>query len=321
MVGTLLVTGVIGSFPVSADSCQRITRLGDQPIGCFPVYHTVLAKETDPAIDDPTGGPHLAGAPSCTNPQHDELVLFLAATGFDPTQGRPLLDLAKQHCLHVIGLGYPNAELLFGLCTNAPDPDCFERVRLQKLDGVQRSPLLTTTPANGIENRLLKLLRHLAATFPSEGWDRFIDGGDVHWQAVMASGHSQGGGMVAILGKVHPLARVVMLSAVPDAIGGFSGTSPAWVGKAGATPADRYYGFGHVKDQWWPVLQKNWAALTLTQFGPVVNVDGAAAPYQGSHMLATAIAYDTNEMLAAHKSTLRNAEMFSAVWAYMLLPA
>ena len=281
------------------------------------VYHSVLPKETDPAIDDALGA-HLAGAPACADPRRDFLVVYLPATGGAPSEGKLLLDLATGHCFHAIGLNYPVSQAVFADCANDPNPDCYEQWRLQKLDGVQRSAHLTTTPPNGIENRLLKLLRYLATTFPSEGWDRYLDGGAVRWPAVIATGHSQGGGMAAILGKVHPLARVAMLSAPVDTIGGYGGTSPAWVGKAGATPADRYYGFAHMKDQYWQGEQKNWAALTLTQFGPIVNVGGAAAPYQGSHTLTTDIASGN-----PHGSTISfaNAEKFGAVWAYLLIPA
>jgi hypothetical protein len=332
---TLLVAGVAHSSVVSADTCQLITRLGDQPAGCLPsasptavasstaIFHTILPRDTDPAIDDPAGGSHLASAAACTDPHRDFLVLFLAATNNDAAQGRPLLDVATRNCLHAIGLSYPNKEAVFTDCTNDPNPDCYEQWRLQKLDGIQRSTHLTTTPPNGIENRLLKLLRSLATTYPSEGWDRYLDGSTVRWSSVIATGQAQGGGMAAILGKVHPLARVAMFSAIPDAIGGFSGSSPAWVAKPGATPADRYYGFAHMKDQFWPGEQQNWAALTLTQFGPIVNADSAGAPYAGTHMLTTAITYDASVPNGAAATTIaaRNAEKFDPVWTYMLLPA
>lgn len=343
LVSTLLITGIARLSAVSADSCQLITRLGDQPTDCAQrassasaagtpnmltstasgpaVYHMVLPKETDPAIDDALS-PHIAGAPPCADPQRDFLVIFIPGTANPATQGRPLLDVATRNCMHGIGLSYPNKEAAFTDCTNDPDPDCFEQWRLQKLDGVQRSPHLSTTPPNSIENRLLKLLQYLTTTFPSEGWSRYLDAGAVRWQAVIASGQSQGGGEAALLGKIHPLARVVMLASITDTIGGFSGSSPAWAGKPGVTPAERYFGFAHMKDQYWSGEQQNWAALNLPPFGPVVNTDSEQAPYKGSHMLTTDVAYDTSVPNGAHPTTIaaRNAEKFGPVWAYMLIP-
>lgn len=109
-----------------------------------------------------------------------------------------------------------------------------------------------------------------------------------------------------------------MFSAPVDIVGGLSGSAPAWVGKPGATAAERYFGFAHMKDPNWQGEQQDWAALTLTQFGPIVNVDSEAAPYKGSHMLTTDIASGN-----PHGSTISpgNAEKFGPVWMYLLIPA
>jgi hypothetical protein len=48
-------------------------------------------------------------------------------------------------------------------------------VRLEILDGTDRTPLVDVDRANSIENRLIKLLQYLDANRPGEGWGGFLD--------------------------------------------------------------------------------------------------------------------------------------------------
>jgi len=287
-----------------------------------PLYHQVLPKDTDPAINDALE-PHVAGVAACTQPR-GYLLVFLPGTDNKPTAGyvQTMLNYATNNCLHAIGLNYPDDRAVWDDCHRDPDPDCYEKWRLQKLDGIPRSPYLSDGPANSIENRLLKLLQYLAKTYPQEGWDQYLDGSAVRWGDVIASGLSQGGGMAAIMGQVHSVARVAMFASVTDALGGLDGPSPPWVSKATATPPDRYFGLAHMEDQWWPAEQKNWAALNMAQFGDVVNVDTTPAPFNGSHMLTTDIAYNHAIQNGAHPTVTApsNAQQFDPVWGYMLVP-
>jgi hypothetical protein len=285
------------------------------------VAHRVLPQDTDATIDDALAQ-HLASVAPCDQPS-GYLVLFLpgtggTATGQSPTQ---LLNVATQNCLHGISLSYPDSTAVWNDCVRDPDPDCYEKWRLQKLDGVQRSRYLTTTPANSIENRLLKLLGFLARTYPDEGWQTYLGDTGVRWDSVVVTGESQGGGIAALIGHVHLTARVVMFAAITDALGGLNGPSPDWVAKPSATPTVRYFGFAHMRDQWWPAEQKNWAALSLDQFGPIVNVDSAAAPFDGSHMLTSDIPFDHNVPNGAHPTVAAapNAAIFKGVWEYLLI--
>lgn len=126
-----------------------------------------------------------------------------------------------------------------------------------------------------------------------------------------------------MIGKVHTVARVAMFGSVIDRIGQVTGPAASWTGKPGATPVERYFGFAHMEDNEWSVERKNWAALDLPQFGDIVNADGLAAPFGGSHMLTTGIAYDHSDRLAAHNAVVQpaNATAFGAVWMYMLVPS
>jgi len=295
------------------------------PPGYTPVpgvLHRVSPTDTDSAIDDALQ-PHLAGVTSCAQ-DRGYLVVFLPGTGGRPTSPYVvnMLNVATQNCLDAIALNYPDDSAVWETCYRDKDPDCYEKWRLEKLDGIHRSPYLHDVPADSIENRLLKLLQFLASNYPQEGWGQYLNGDSVQWEDVIASGDSQGGGMAAIVGQVHEVARVAMFAAVTDAIGGFNGPAPAWTSKPKATPADRFFGFAHMDDQWWPAEQKNWAALNLTQFGAVVNVDNATAPYDGSHMLTTDIAWDHSMANGAHPAVVSplNTGTFAPVWAYLLGP-
>ncbi len=76
-----------------------------------------------------------------------------------------------------------------------------------------------------------------------------------------------------------------------------------------------------MRDQYWPAEQKNWAALSLNQFGPIVNVDSTTPPFGGSHTLTTDIPFDSSVPNGAHPTVVmaRNAGVFEKVWEYLLV--
>jgi hypothetical protein len=45
------------------------------------------------------------------------------------------------------------------------------------LDGDDRSELVQVSPADGIVNRLTKVLELLARDYPQEGWSQFLESG------------------------------------------------------------------------------------------------------------------------------------------------
>jgi len=94
---------------------------------------------------------------------------------------------------HVIGLMYQNDVPVDSVCKGKPDRDCSGNLRMEIIDGIDRSTLTVVTPANGIDNRLTKLLAYLAQQFPDEGWSRFLKDGGPKWSQIAVAGQSQGG--------------------------------------------------------------------------------------------------------------------------------
>jgi hypothetical protein len=102
----------------------------------------------------------------------------------------------------------------------------------------------------GIVARIDLALRALIASRPGQGWEQFIAHPDrsapaerIDWSRVMVSGHSQGGGHAAYLGKLFPVARVVQLSSTCDEV---MGTPAPWTAASGTwatAPSTSFVGF------------------------------------------------------------------------------
>ena len=282
--------------------------------------YTVNPRDTDPAVDT-AKSPHVALVGDCAR-QTGHLYLFLPGTGGIPSTSMPLLHLAALNCLHVISLSYPDETAVINDCVREPpEPDCYAAWRLEKIDGMDRSAKIRVTPQNSIENRLLKLLQYLASQNPTDGWDSFFEDHNVKWNNIIVSGHSQGGGQAAMLGKIHLVARVAMFGSVTDAVGSRNGPAPAWLSSSGATPADRYFGFAHQRDEFWGSIQRSWVALGLERYGPIVNVDSDVAPFGETHRLTTNVnCVNPRAPNCAHVTVIapRLSSQFAQAWKYML---
>src|SRR3954464_3526857 len=107
------------------------------------------------------------------------------AAGERPTSRRTGVRSAATGRLgyHAIVLAYANEAPVSALppigCGNNVDPpasppNCAFNARMEILDGKGESTVVSVDRANSIENRLTKLLQHLAATYPGEGWSQFV---------------------------------------------------------------------------------------------------------------------------------------------------
>ena len=282
----------------------------------------ISPRSTDSAIDGWTKS-HYAYAPQAPL-RKGKLFLFLPGSFGKPAHQQLVMEEAARLGLHGISLSYPNSWTVAGLCRRDVDLGCFEKVRLEIIDGIDRTPLVNIAPANSIENRLAKLLAYLEQENPSEGWGVFIgnDGSPI-WSSIRVAGHSQGGGHAALLGQLHAVDRVVVFGAPHDFSARLRVTA-AWLSGASKTPPQRIFGFNHRLDSW-RVRLLAWDAQGLGAFGPPTSIDGAVAPFSGSHQLFTevppahfggehgSVVVDWNTPLDANGEPL-----FRPVWRFLL---
>lgn len=281
----------------------------------------MTASATQAGIAD-RFGPHVAVAP--LGAATGRLFVHLPGTGGKPPSTLLILRQAGSQGVHAVGLAYPNLPTVDSLCSASSDIDCYAKVRLEIIDGTDRTPLVAINRTNSIENRLVAVLAALAAQFPAEGWGQFLAAGAPRWDRIAISGHSQGGGHAAMMARDRTMARVCMFGSPKDTSSFFNAPA-AWQSDPHVTPADRYYGFNHQQDSQ-AITLRNWAALGLGALGAPVSVDGAAPPYGGSHQLTTnavpssageyhgSVVVDRNTPLAADGTPL-----FAPVWSRMCL--
>lgn len=261
-------------------------------------------------------------------PQKNQLFIFLPGTGGIAINTREVNWTAADMGFHAINLTYPNDVAVGELCGPTPDLDCYARVRLEIIDGTDRTPLVSVNRANSIENRLIKLLIYLRSQSPGDNWGQFlIDDSTINWSKVIITGHSQGGGHAGIIGRYHSVVRIVMFAAMD-----FNNRADApanWIGVPGSTPnasgPEKFWGFSHTRDDmidFTRLTTRVWPAYGMPQFGPVVNVDNQLPPYSNTHSLTTDLDSDATHgciVVDARLARLQDGTpVYQPVWQYML---
>lgn len=262
--------------------CAHVARPAPPP----PVEHTARPDALDPAADKWLQDQYAYLDPLA--PRADKLVVYLVGANNKPAGGRLMMQALARMGFHVLGPMYANDYDIRTICSPAKDPDddCHGKIRLEAFEGADHSPHLEVAPPNSAEVRVAKLLAHLQATYPAEGWGAFLDGDKPRWPAIIVAGHSHGASSSGLIGKVRRVDRVVMLSGPFD---NRDGVSAPWTRRPPLTPLDRYFVFSHTREDQFSQHLKDWEAMDLGKLGPVISVDGAAPPYSGSHRLVTAL--------------------------------
>jgi hypothetical protein len=185
------------------------------------------------------------------------LVVVLNGSGSSPAQltidpSRNLFTAALESGNHVLAIAYRSDVSLIAMC-GSTRPDCYGPSRRTLLTGVfapgADSSLANIREDEGIIARIDQALRALITARPQGGWEAFINATAttpserIAWQRIIASGHSQGGGHAAYLGKLFPLVRVVQLSSTCDAPAGvpapWTNADSGWV----TSPGSAFFGF------------------------------------------------------------------------------
>ena len=206
------------------------------------------------------------------------LMIFFNGSGGSPlagTKGTPATNFyttARSAGLHVFAVSYRSDDSIGSLCKG--DDACFLPTRRAILTGVSESgtasAVSSIAPAEGAYARIAGGLTYLAAHDPSGGWDAFFDASKsapserIRWSLVIATGHSQGGGHAALIGRSFAIDRVVALSSPCDQ----TAAGPAsWLDATKSTyatsPAVAFHGIGAPGDTICPGYPASWTALGL----------------------------------------------------------
>jgi hypothetical protein len=244
----------------------------------------IVKLEVSPSVTDPKirdkGTKHFVYVDNDVS-ELNKLFVFFPGTGAPPRLYTKILETAAEQGYHAIGLVYENEETVnYDICTPQnvkTDPDCHSNVRLEILDGKDRSPFVNVDRANSIENRLIKLLEYLQQNQSQEKWNRFLSNGQLRWDLLALSGHSQGGGHAAIVGKIHKCDRIVLFSSPEPA---------AWTTEASKTPAHLYFGLVHQEEDIYRAVVFAWQRLRIP--GAPVSADTQVSTLQ-SHQLVTSV--------------------------------
>lgn len=337
LVALLLLAGCSGGGGQSTGSGSTPTSGAPTPgpppastppppvVSPLPVERDVAPLATNPAISRNLAA-HVAVTPPASATLRGKLLVMLPGSGTPASPYRLILRTAAASGVHAVALTYPNDQTVADICAG-PGPDCPGDVRREIITGEDRSSRVAVSPADSIEGRLRALIAYLHATYPAEGWDRFLFGGNPDWQRIIVAGHSQGAGHAAYIGKLWLVDRVGMFGGPGEA----PGTS--WLDLPAATPPERMYGLAHQADELvsLSLALGNWDRLGLSAFGGSVLVDGQGAPYGGSRMLVTAVVPTPVRGVAApnHSAMIvdaltpldgTGAPILAPVWRAMLFP-
>lgn len=198
----------------------------------------------------------------------------------------PLFEHVNSYGIHALRVHYANGWFgKFG--QGLPDDDQANgKIRLEAATGQDFSPQVEIPKPDGMMERAFQLVKYAAKTNPQGGWGYFLsaDGQGLRWDRVIISGASHGATTAARFGIYQKVARVVMFCGPRDQL-------ESWQALPSATPANRYFGFSHTLDGGWTGMHycRSWEMLGLHKFGPIVDVDKAAAPYGNTRRLITSV--------------------------------
>lgn len=282
----LLLFAIFLIISCASKYSSRFRGVATAHISSTVTAYAIPPQVTDNSIDDWLEPHYVAIDPSVESKQ--KLFLFLSGAYGHPTRQSLITQHSASLGYHAINLRYPNSATVGRICRGSLNRDCHEQVRLEIIDGVNRSSDVTITRANSIENRLVKLLLHLHKTQPDAGWLDYLEGDLPKWESIVVAGHSQGAGHAAMIAHQHLVARVIMFGG-PSDTNSLRQTAAPWLAKLHATPSERYYGLVHLRDRALRKILRAWKLLGMDAYGPVINIDETAFPYSGSHTLVTNI--------------------------------
>jgi predicted esterase len=226
----------------------------------------VAPEQTDPRITRYTNADNWVFFNPAASPAAN-LLVFLPGTS--PNRNGVPFDRFQQFFQTAISLGYQVIALQYDnnpavaqICPRDPDPNCSAAFREKRTFGDDVTRVIDDVPPESIVNRLSSQLAFLADRFPDQGWNRYMTADGPNWDRIAFTGHSQGAGMAAYIGKRQRVARVALLSGPWDFTD--PGQVPApWLSEPSATPPDRWYALRHAQERQSAALRAAYAALRI----------------------------------------------------------
>ena len=210
---------------------------------------------------------------------HGKLVIWLM--GNSP----PLFERLSSYGLHAIQVHYANG--WFGKFGKEPAPEdayFLGKIRLEAATGEDFSDVVSIPKPDGMMERAFQFVKWLDKENPQGKWDHFINStkDGLRWDRVIMAGSSHGSTTAARFAKHQKVYRVVMFCGPRDQY-------ESWQGLPSATEANCFFGFSHVLDGGWigDHYCRSWQLLGVHHFGPIVNVDNVASPFENSRRLIT----------------------------------
>lgn len=195
-----------------------------------------------------------------------------------------LFERLNSYGLHAIQVHYANK--WFGIIPPArrDDDKTLGDIRLEAATGEDHSDLVSIPQPDGMMERAFQFVKWLSKEHPKGKWKQFMskDGKSLDWDKVIVSGSSHGATTSARFAKHQKVDRVVCFCGPRD-------NYESWQTLPSATPGNRIFGFSHVLDGGWTGDHycRSWEMMGLNEFGPIVNVDKVAPPFQNTRRLIT----------------------------------
>ncbi len=258
---------------------------------------------------------------SCS--QRNTLLVHLVGSYDNPLNTKLFPSLAANNGYHVVVLKYPNSTAAQSACANNSNVDCYKNFRQETVEGIDVSSDITVDYTNSITNRLVKLLDYLSSNYPTENWGQYLSNGQIQWQKIIISGHSQGGGHAAYIAKTNVVKRCLMFAS-PNDYSNMTSSPANWISMSSLTPDSLYYGFNNLNDDVVPFANQYQICSSLPMFGDTLLIDNITQ-YQNKRQLYTQ--QTTSGTGGNHSLMIRDSEtlldntnqpIFTPVWSYML---
>ena len=258
----------------------------------------ILASDTDPNIDMLPSKKHLVWYPEHKNPL-PELFIFLPGTGSSPSGYKWIQRYGVYVGYRTIGLAYVNDESVVDRCIGQ-DSSCTYWVRYENATGDDVSDNINVNHANSIQNRIIKLLEYLHLHNPTQGWNMYINNGELVWNKIIFGGHSQGSGQAGFFSKEHDIAKGLFFSSPGDThpISQTELPPAPWSLEPRLTDASKLYCFYHTNERTAQRNEEIFAAIGMDRFGGLVNEAQISTPFNGSHTIVTSYPYDNSNSIA-----------------------